>query len=418
MKFKKIITSLICGAAILAFTGAAIAEDITLYGASAQFLFWTSAAPGFLQSKGCTVIGCAKYDNTDAIVKATCGGVDTYFRIASKASYDGICALQSNYGGANSNCTSHIPADARDLSNETTCTWGSCAGAVSTWSSCTGRKSVAITIGASDVEGDSFVQQSHGLYSGPLGGAQTDRVFTGLSTAGLDRCTPLVVPFAFFANRSVTKGGVTIDNMPRMMAVIIFSGQAWNWTDFGADFASLPIVACLRHAGSGTHATLDMAVMHNEWGASLATCANNNTSAACVPAVGPTIYFNNGSGDEMNCVNGSGAWSGDGAVGYADADQAGSLGSYPDTVVLKYNGEVANRVNIRNGVYDNFWSNQQLYFRTRTAWIDNLCTYAADPTKVPASKANYWATVCEMNYEKEHDSDYPKYVGATCPQTP
>jgi hypothetical protein len=410
--------------------------------------------------------------------------VDTYFRIASKASYDGICALENNYNGTNPNCTSD-PAgpNFRQMIDPTTVsTWGACAPTIGAWSTSGLLASVPVTVGASDVQGESFLQQSHGLLLGPLGSTQTDRVFSGMpTTAGLNtpytlaECQPLIVPFAFYVNTSVQEcidtqyvspGGVNLApdpsnppanplnwhanhwapwascvgdptgvrykkvqfrNMPRIKAVLIFSGQIYNWTDLGSNFVpNLPVAVCMRHAGSGTHATLDLAVMNKKWGGTLAQISCNNGRPAdpmCLSGgTPPTIFFNNGSKDEINCINGSGAWSGNGAVGYSDADYLAINPAYDafvttgaHTIQMTYNGETANRHNIRMGEYD-FWTNENMYFRVLTPWLSNLCTFASTPANIPASEAEYWTSQCEMNYTKVHDTDYPAYSGASCPQ--
>jgi ABC-type phosphate transport system substrate-binding protein len=221
----------------------------------------------------------------------------------------------------------------------------------------------------------------------------TNRSFNGIDTTGLSVCKPLVVPFAFFANTSVQKDGATITGLSRMQAVQIFSAQAYDWSDFGATYTAQPIVACLRHAGSGTHATIDKAVMNPAWGGELLT-----TEQA------PTVYFNDGSSDMVNCVKLTGA------IGYADADQsaAGAIDR------LKYNGFYPNYATIKDGEYDNFWSLQNLYYHGPDALIESLCNYAGDPANLPVAKAPYWAAACEMTFMKEHDWLYPGYVGSTC----
>jgi len=433
MNFKKTVTSIIMGVSMIALASTAFAVNTeNLYGSSAQFTFWTVQAPNFLTSEGCTIVGCAADGSAQAIVKATCSGTPTYFRIASKASYDGICALENNYNGTNTNCTANTPATARQMIDEATCTFGPCTGAFSTWTGvCTGLTNQTVTIGASDVDGEAFTQQSHGLLLGPLGGAQTDIVLNGMPTTiagdktgntpnNLSVCKPMVVPFAFYVNNSVKQNGSTLTNISRMMAVMIYSGQTYNWTDLGGDFASNPTVACMRHAGSGTHATLDNAIMHSLWGANLMICGVNNTSAACTPAPGPTPYFNNGTGDEVNCVNGSGAWSGTAAIGYFDADyQTLNPSKTGNVTQLTLDGVAATRVNIRNGRYNNFYANEHLYYtNTSDPTITAICSYASQAGNVPASEANFWAAGCEMNWNKATDADYPGYVGASCPQTP
>jgi hypothetical protein len=150
------------------------------------------------------------------------------------------------------------------------------------------------------VAGDSFVQESHGEKFGPRGGGWYEVGLSGVDCSGLTPHNPLIVPFGFFVNKGVTAkqclppvatanqyeycmtdadcGGAagscvtdTINNITRLQAVNIFSGYASNWSDFGGYFTEQPITACLRHAGSGTHATLAYAVNSVMVGAML-TC--------------------------------------------------------------------------------------------------------------------------------------------------
>lgn len=444
MNFKRMITSAVVGASMLGLVGTATAAtvDLDIYGASAQYLYWNAVAPNVLTNQGCTNVQQATKNSTNAITRATCGADTVYYRVSSKASFDGILALKGDdtyaaAGPAAEKCSAGDPGDPglalrpfyRKMVDETSCTWGTPAAP----GTCTALKCVPVTLGASDVGGDAFTQSSSGQLKGPLGGGPVTRSFTGINTAGLTAYNPIVVPFAFFANTSVQRdlaypvgGGAhvanwqTITNLPRMMAVMIFSGQAFNWTDFGADFTSAPVVACLRHAGSGTHATLDHAVMNRTWGGGLPV----NESLA-----GPTVWFNDGSSDETKCVAGSGLWSGTGAIGYADADQATSA----TMVRLQYNGEDASRINIRNGRYD-FWTKEWMYenpaapaYAQTHPYVSAMMTYAANPASIPGAVATvwggtdktlWWATNAEMNYMKTGDKSYPAYVGATSPQLP
>lgn len=264
---KQIKSVALAGAALLALTGAANAAtiDVNLYGASAQFLFWNAAAPGFLTSvRHCTATTqTTSADAKHEITQGTgCdGGTNTInIRYSSKASFDGIYAVKN-----------------QDPSN-------TCPGKPGQRPIITGAGNAAllcqdIHVGASDVGGVSFTQQSHGQLFGPLGGGDvgSSREFNAISTAGLTSYQPVVVPFGFFANKSVkvyTCDGTTspgnlcttatsaddcgainlctqktIDNITREMAVQIFSGNAVAWTDFGPSYSvtgdpTNSVVAC------------------------------------------------------------------------------------------------------------------------------------------------------------------------------
>ncbi|MFH1984377.1 MAG: hypothetical protein ABIL58_21245 [Pseudomonadota bacterium] len=474
---KKMFKGILMGGALLALTvPAAQAADvnINLYGASAQHLFWNDAADDFLASQSCTGIAQDEYNSKHGITRGTCGADNVYIRYSSKASFDGIYAVK---GAVNTDsCTT---AFQRKMVDEASCTDWVLGG-----TACSALKCQDVTVGASDVAGDSFLQSSAGQLKGPNGGGYITRSFpaTGVDTSGLIARQPVVVPFGFFANNTVNKtkcigpdpltptpaahkavstwgyqcydpdedgksedcigfykcvggtcsGGVNsgnactqanqcpdvalentncqripLDNISRIMAVNIFSGQAWYWTDFGAWYNSDPIVACLRHAGSGTHSTLDWAVMRSaagDWGWPLVT----EESAA-----DPTVWFNDGSSDEMKCINTLA-----GAIGYADADQLEGKSNYENVHALKYNGIEPRRTKVRNGEYD-FYSNQWLYFNhTPTVFEEALVSFASDPAKIPASKAKFWAASGEMVYNKSNDRVYPGYIGAGLPQLP
>ncbi|TWJ16693.1 type 2 periplasmic-binding domain-containing protein [Geobacter argillaceus] len=436
---KQIKTTALAGAAVLALSGVAGAAviDLNVYGASAQYLFWNSAAPTFLTSvRGCTATSqAATADGKNGITKGTgCDGTANNtinIRYSAKASYDGIRAV-SNVDPANT-----------------------CAGQPGQRPMITDVGNTALLcqdvhLGASDVAGESFTQQSHGLLWGPMGGVQTDRVFTGVPTTGLTAYQPVVVPFGFFANKNIQvstcASGVhagnlcttntsaadcgavglcstgTISNITREQAIQIFSGNTYAWTDFGASYsvtgdATNTVVACFRHAGSGTHSTLDNAVMNTKWGGSLAINAST---------VAPIVYFNDGASDEMKCINNNANLTTPGAIGYADGDQ--DLTSFTNVAALKYNGLLPRRNMIRNGAYD-FFSNQWLYENpaktpatgadtTKHTLITQLNTFAGNPANIPTSKAPYWAAKSEMVWNKATDQTYPVYAFPTAPQTP
>ena len=435
---------------LAAASGATI--DINLYGSSSQYFFWNTMAPAFLGNQGCANIKQATFDSKNAITQATCGLNTVNLRVSAKASFDGIYALLGNdsyatAGPTTEKCSAGDYGDPgtalrpyyRKMVDESSCSpWGSPSYPAS--GGCTSLKCVRVTLAASDVAAVSYTQSSHGNLKGPLGDAWADRVFSPISVPStFNHYNPIVVPFAFFVNTSVKKcydavptmynsctpsNQQTISNLPRMMAVEIFSGQSYYWTDFGGYYVpNVPVVACLRHAGSGAHATLDYAVMdHGGWGALPVSYQRTSN---------PTVWFNDTSSDEMNCINGNGSWAGTGAIGYANADQLGS--SYANTVRLNYDGEAASRENIRNGNY-NFCSNEWVYEDTLSPsyavthpYIAPMMTFAAKPANIPgaptpsiwgADKSLYWASSGEMHYNKNSDQKYPGYVGATNPQLP
>ncbi|HVN94937.1 MAG TPA: hypothetical protein VMT62_00760 [Syntrophorhabdaceae bacterium] len=432
------------GVSLIAFGAtAAFADDINIYGASAEQTFWTALAPAWLKDTGDNGAGCpaanvsTRTSGSNFIAQGTgcsLGNGTITIRVTAKNSLEGIKAVKEEAMLDSDPCTSTGLAYRTMLSG--------------TGANTTGCYDV--TIGASDVASSAFAQQSTGNVNGPQDGARGTNVKTFVAAAedmtGYDLYRPVVVPFGFFVNNSVKvrtcvagtpNAGVqcsadadclntvplagdcgtvsqTITDVSRQMATMIFSGQAYNWTDFGAGYDTNPIEACIRHAGSGTVATLDWAVMrgNNKWGWNLVTTEQDG---------GPYVWFNNGTGTEMNCVNTQ-----TGGIGFADADQAESCGTgktYVNTAAVKYNGFYPRRITIRNGQYDNFWSAQHLYVKAvdDTPVVQKLMQFANDPTKITAmggNPAKYWASQAEMVYWKDDPSAYPGYRGADSPQTP
>lgn len=414
-------------------TGAAQAatRNINLYGASAQYLFWNDASDDFLATKGCSNIQQAEFDSKNGITKGEActsyAGDDVVIRYSSKASFDGVMAAKNlEHPDAPTSCTNKAE---RPMVTDISAAALSCQD---------------VTLGASDVAAEAFTQISSGQLKGPLGGGFVSRNFVAspVDGSGMTTFNPLVVPFAPFVSNNVTMStcdggdlagemcsdladcgaGATsctakpLDNVSREMLVNIFSGQAWYWSDFGAGFPAEPITVCLRHAGSGTHATLDHAVMNSKWGANLVVSES---------AADPIVYFNDGSSDEMKCIS-----SNKGAItpalyaiGYADADQLSAKPEYaPYVTSPKYNGYKATRVNIRNGLYD-WFSAQWMYMNpaeaaTNKAVVTDLVAFAANPDNIPSTKANYWAAQDEMTWFKDSDLTYPGYRGAAIPQLP
>lgn len=439
---KSIKQSLVVAAGVLSVAGIAQAAtiDVNLYGASAEATLWSALSAPFLQAAAPAGPGCATVTvknsggSAGGIATGTgCNGAanDTInFRYTGKNSIDGILSVKGQVDpNVTTGCTN---ATDRKLFGSTASTAPDTC--------------LPIDLGASDVSGDAFVQRTYGQLKGPLAAA-TDpyvtRSYTGISTTGLNSYRPVVVPFAFFVDNSVSvskcSGGAhdgnlcttataatdcgagisclsaSLDNVTREMAVNIFSGNAMFWSDFGASYTvtgKTPavndnITACFRAAGSGTHATLDAAVMNKSWGAPL---LQNQTAYA---------FFNDSTGDLMNCLGAR-----TGSIGYADADATA-----PTTVhVVKYNGVPARRNTIRNGNYD-FWSAQWLFESAAAAGnaakhnlITQLNSFASNSANLSAAtlptKYPFWATAGEMVYGKPTDFTYPTWQLPSSPMTP
>lgn len=440
--------TLLVGGALIALTGTAFAAetDINIYGASAEFNFWKTAAQSFLTSTTgfhCTATvpadGVPAVDAGPAhgILKGTgCTNAPTdtiVLRFSSKASYDGVlAALAKNDVNADMSCGTTaallnqrkmavLPTDGTHTVASTSC--------------------VPVTVGASDIPAESFIQTSSGQLNGPAGGGAITRSFGTADLPGIDASAlanspmqPVKVPFGFFVNTGVTAktctagrvgdycgtstdcntkvNGVsvtgtcgttatTINNMTREMASLLFSGQISNWSQFGPAFTAQPVVLCLRHAGSGTQATMDLAVMNNgAWGQSLV-----NTEVASVSPAHPVVtWFNDGSGGEKTCITGA-----SGAVGYLDADSSvGANTAGP----LKYNGSYPSAYAIKNGEYD-FWADQTVYFpdtisaNEMTAATQLLSYLNSDAGLTAANFFHFWAASTSMGVTKDSEAGYP-----------
>jgi ABC-type phosphate transport system substrate-binding protein len=401
------------GLAAAGFGGHAAADtiEINLYGASAQYYYWNDVADNFLGAApySCTTAQAQDSGGKNGITRGTgCADGNTYIiRYSSKASFDGILAMKgdSSMAGASEKCNEGDPGVPsgkagyyRKMADEAQTNFSS--GVVS------GLKCVDITLGASDVAGETFVQSSQG-YEKPCSNSTSSvtRAFSGVPTSGLDTYQPLVVPFAFYVNQTALPG---INNISRLQAVMIYAGFAKKWSDFGSTYPDKTIVACARHAGSGTHATLDAAVMRGDYGIFPA-----------YSTIGSIKVFNDGSGDLMKCVNLNGcptnrSTTTHGAIGYADADfELGT--SYPNVAKINYMGFEATADNIKKCVYE-FWSAQWLYedptepgYAQKHPVVSALMSYASNSANLPSSKAPFWATQNDMKCTKATDFTYPKF---------
>lgn len=417
--FKKMIKSAIVGAGLLGMVGAAQAAtiDINIYGASAQYLFWNDAADDFLTARGCTGVEQAQdADKKNGITKGTCSGDTVYIRYSSKASYDGVYAskgqeMPAAVGGQPSCKTGDTtPAGPKGPKYRAMADEGQTN---FTSKVVSGLKCVEVNLGASDVAGDTFGQYSSGGVKGCGTTPSVTRDIQSIDTTGMTTYQPVIVPFGFFANQAVntTTAGAPISpapvtNLSRLEALMIYSGAAWKWSDFGGTRPNKWIVACLRHAGSGTHSTLDAAVMRGDWGlAGNEKCGTTHR-----------MSFNDGSSDLMKCVNLNDGQNTNthAAIGYSDADQAEAIGAgktYPNVIAINYEGAAPTRVNIQNGVYS-FWSAQWIYESnpgntTLHPWVEDLMAFAS--TTLPATKANWWSTAAEMNVTKANDFAMPTF---------
>jgi ABC-type phosphate transport system substrate-binding protein len=438
---KQIKVSMTIAAALVAMSGIAQAApaELNIYGASAQYLYWNDQAQNFAQIVlGCTatapVNNGGKHGFVSAInctnemvpVNGATGKRDLDIR------YSGIASAEGPLSVAKAAPLDATLATGCDVAN----------GYRKMYASETTTVCKQVHVGTSDVAGESLNQVSSGQKFGPLGGGAFSAALSGVNTTGLTSANTVVVPFGFFVNNAVTAtkctagfvgnycttasdcgtGGAcsstatTIDNITREQAVLLFSQQTADWSDFGAYFTAQPTVVCLRHAGSGTAAALDKTVMSNSWGSAVVTAEADGA-----------VWFNQGSGDQVKCINGNSTATPTGsligAIGYADADQAvGTANTSQNIQLIKYNGVYPTRAAIRNGLYD-FYTNAWLYTNPANGTTVNglaasLVTFAQNPDHVPATKANFWAAVGEMKYNRTSDVTYPVYIGASIPKLP
>jgi hypothetical protein len=180
-----------------------------------------------------------------------------------------------------------------------------------------------------------------------------------------------------------------------------------------------------KHAGSGTHATLDMAVMRGD-----VTLNTVESWGSLFTPSKPYFFFHTGSSDLMKCVNLNGvppttitgytppSMTTALAVGYADAD-VNALNSitgvytYPNSVVVSNEGEMPTKDGITNRTYS-FWSQQWIYenpsdlnYATLAPIQQKMMDFASDPANMPVGKAAVWAAASELKVVKATDTALP-----------
>ncbi|WDP92946.1 MAG: substrate-binding domain-containing protein [Desulfobacter sp.] len=469
--------AVIGGAALTMMATAAQAQtyQINIYGASAQYKFWNDAAPEFLKSQGCaegniytaksakgkvagvdrdTGISVCVGSGGDAIDGMTGAGFthngvagnSLIVRYTSKASYDGVRSILGDVDPSlvptsDQGCATGERLQAGVAGND----WKA-YGATAEDDDVASVTCLPVTVGASDVSARTFQQSSKGMKEGPLGGDYIERnIQYGVNLGDPEdepnlytAAQPIVVPFGFFNNVNNT----AFNNMTRLMATSIYSGTVNNWGQFtdpidgdgkylpeadgGVRPVDLPMVVCLRHAGSGTHATLDAAIMRGvplvkqeafdgAWFVGKGYNTTNyyqevsNAISEYNNNGNIKIFFNDGSSDLVRCVREF-----DGAVGYADYDKCKEPSTDPTSSCynvdqMTYNGQEGTADNIRNGKYE-FWAAQYLYYKnadTAKDLIDDLVAFTADNTLIPDSKQPYWSSNAAMEWKKADDFAWP-----------
>jgi hypothetical protein len=426
---KKIInialaTAILSGAALTAHAAETIDPTdvvIHMYGASAQLDYWLSLGGEFMVNQGCSTQAKTNASSKYIAIKGgnctAVGGNDIYITYGSVASLEGIQAvmgLAPLSSSLNDAAACGGDNNKRETVNLATCIFPA------TWGPYTTTCSMGcpdITVGTSDVESESFSQTSTGQVNGHLlGGVETLPAF-GPDTTGLVQYKPTIVPFAFYANYKL--GGTNPtgleNNLSRTQAVNLFAGKIAKWNEY-KQFSGYnkDVQLCLRHAGSGTHATLANVVFRDDTKDTTLTLlsAENTTSA-------PYAWFYKSSSDMKTCVETNGG-KGNGptvprhAVGYMDADTANTTLMHQMT----YQGAPAvdresfglvpavSNVYINDGTYD-FWSAQNVYVQSadNSATLQALMLFAEN--NIPAAKSGQWTKKADLKITKETDIHLP-----------
>ena len=400
---KKIMKAAALSVSLVALASSAFAvgadQHLNIYGASAEFTFWTAFAPTYLtNSAGCTATD-SKVDASGKLgitIGSNCSsntGGRVILRYTSKNSIEGVRAAAglAATDGLNT-CTA---AGERQQAAEPWVETPVGSGVFKASTACQ-----KVDVGASDVSSDSFVQASHGLNNGAIGTTSLDIDLTdaaqgppaGTSFVETPR-QPIIVPFSFFVNNNLST--TTVPNLTRQQILLLMSGNIYNWKMFGKHYPDKQVTVCHRHAGSGTLATLDQAIMRGDRALSQwALPAAYDTAAPSAK-----VLFHDGSAGLMGCVNTNGSVdatidTNSIAIGYADSDAnvsavdaAGNeTAKYANVHRIKFNGggeglTPANKTDygysavkyeIKYGAYE-FWSAQWMYLR-------NVANTAADAT--------------------------------------
>ena len=451
--FKKLLKGMVVGGAALTIAASAASAadtvEVNIFGASAQYKFWTAAAPEYLETicnRPALDIYAATNDVEAGLNKtdpdyhdrdsgvAVCAGVDAFagvtgqgytgdgdtliIRYTTNSSYDGPMSAIDNDDFDSDNC----PTDGDRLQAAPK------AGELKLWplegNSIDDLACMDVHVGASDVSVKTFKQSSDGFSAGPLGSASSiiNRTISYPSTVqdpadivGFQVDNPIVVPFGFFANNDDTNP-VPVDNLSRLMAINLFSGQYANWNELDPTYPDMQVTVCHRAAGSGTVATLNAAVFRGD--KALPTKQQDKIIGSPYfnifvnAGILPQIFFNKGSSDATRCAGNV-----IGAVSYADSDKClnGCSNKYGKVKAIAYQG-VGGDLNadkmsdaIKYGRHI-FWAAQYLYSNQTgeiDAQIDGLVAFASQDANMPDVREDFWAAQGAMKWEKATDFAWP-----------
>jgi len=462
---KKLMIALLAVALGLSLYGTASAVDINVYGASAQYNFWSKQGQNWLLSAtgancGSISAGPLSYTSSGApfhgqkyffITGASCGAVgggSITVRVTAADSFDGLDAVaQLPYAFdsvvPNSPNTHHLDPMA---ANGTPCGTGQRTMLADATNNPPNFPAdygcFPVVLGASDVTPDIFTQHTNfagSYFDGPKGTAAAwgpINLSTGSNLpagmGGLTHFQPVVVPFGLWLNNSVQlatcassspvpyagspcdpsssgqcgtggtcQAAANVTNLPLEWLNLILTGKVANWNQLNSAFSSVPVTLCLRVPGSGTLATLDYAVLKRTGGS---LPVRESTSTA------PFVWFNFTSGDVEKCVNAE-----SGAIGILDADDTAvtiANGGYGPVGV---EGQLPTRTNIRTGLYD-YFTFENLYESASCSGdisatgcnqlVTNFTDFSNLPENITASGRSLYASTAEMLVTKA-GANYP-----------
>ena len=263
--------------------------DLNLYGASAQYNFWSVEAASWLEASVANGgAGCAAANVTTKSFTPSDGTPSGVYYHGSKYFIATGTGCGLNHGTVNIRVGTYDSADGIQavIGNTNVIDVNGCLGNQRTQLISTANTNLgcfSTTLGASDVDGLSVVETTTGQLDGPKGPAAGTTItgsdgqsydlgnwtapanaygaagYTPVDTVSANSAVndyhPLIVPFAFFANTSLQSG---LTNLTTAQVQEIFNGVVTDWKQFG--FSSSPVVLCMRVAGSGTYATFDNGV--------------------------------------------------------------------------------------------------------------------------------------------------------------
>lgn len=238
---KRLMILLFAAALTMTMAMAARADvtDINMYGASAEFNFWSAMAPTWLAAStgaGCTGTisstpggkvkpsdlsfhGASYYVATGKDCSLAGGaGHDVTLRLVAFDSIDGIESVLGN--------TSPYIADVGGCTGNTRTMLYSASG-TGTWpgdfsNPLTGNTCFPVTVGASDVEAALLTQSALNVHIDSGSGDLKTISLTSPSTSTLDDYSPIVVPFGLFVNSNVQANGANLTSLTRQQVVDLF----------------------------------------------------------------------------------------------------------------------------------------------------------------------------------------------------